>query len=330
MKSAHEKRVFVTRRRVPEAIELLERHFDVDVWEKSSPPDRPVVLQKVTECEGMLTEIDDILDKEVLRASTSLRVIANRAVGMDNVDVDEATRCGIAVTNTPGVLHESCADFTFALMLTAARRIAFADRRVREGAWKAFDQSPYMGLDVHGTTLGIVGLGQIGLAVARRAKGFDMRVVYYSRTRKPEDEKQHGLEWMADLSSLLRESDFVSLHVPLTAETTHLISNEELREMKPNAILINTTRGPTLDLKALYDALSRGSIAAAALDVTDPEPISLDDPLLSLPNVVITPHISSASTATVRNMGLMAARNIVACLTGQPMPSCVNPEALAT
>ena len=329
MTGAYEKRVFVTRRRVPEAIELLERHFDVDVWEKASPPDRAVVLQKVTECEGILTEIDDIIDQEVLRASTSLRVIANRAVGMDNVDVDEATRCGIAVANTPGVLHESCADFTFALILSAARRVAFADHRVREGAWKAFDQSPYMGLDVHGTTLGIVGLGQIGLAVARRAKGFDMRVVYHSRTRKPVEEKQYGLEWMAELSSLLRESDFVSLHVPLAAETRHLISEEELRLMKPNAILINTTRGPTLDLKALYDALSSGSIAGAALDVTDPEPISLDDPLLSLPNVVITPRISSASTATVRNMGLMAARNIVACLTGQPMPSCVNPDALS-
>ena len=324
----HEKRVFVTRRRVPEAIELLERHFDVDVWEKPSPPDKSVVLRKVSQCEGMRTEIDDILDKEVLRASTTLRVIANRAVGMDNVDVDEATRCGIAVANTPGVLHESCADFTFALILSAARRVAFADRRVREGAWKAFDQSPYMGLDVHGATLGIVGLGQIGSAVARRAKGFDMRVVYFSRTRKPAYEKQHGLEWMADLASLLSESDFVSLHVPLTAETTKLISDEELGKMKPNAILINTTRGPTVDLKALYNALSRGLIAGAGLDVTDPEPISLDDPLLSLPNVVITPHISSASSVTVRNMGILAAQNIVACLTGQPMPLCVNPDAL--
>ena len=329
MKGANGKKVFVTRRRVPEAIELLKQHFDVDVWEGSSAPDRSVVLQKVIQCDGILTEIDDIMDKEVLRASTSLRVVANRAVGLDNVDVDEATRCGIVVANTPGVLHESCADFTFALILAVARNVAYADRRVREGAWKAFDQSPYLGQDVHGKTLGIVGLGQIGTAVARRARGFDMRVVYFSRTRKPADEERYGVEWMADLSSLLRESDFVSLHVPLTPETRHLISEAELGIMRPNAILINTTRGPTLDLKALYDALSRGSIAGAGLDVTDPEPISPDDPLLSLSNVVITPHISSASSATVRNMGMIAARNIVACLTGQPMPSCVNPEALA-
>ena len=188
---------------------------------------------------------------------------------------------------------------------------------------------PYLGVDVHGATLGIVGLGRIGLAVARRARGFDMRVLYHSRSRKPQHEERYGVEWRPDLLSLLRESDFVSIHVPLTEETRGLISVRELSEMKAGAILINTARGPIVDPKALYSALSAGSIAGAALDVTDPEPIPPDDPLLSLPNVVFTPHISSATSATFRKMGLLAARNIIAALTGEPMPSCVNPEALS-
>ena len=321
-------RVFVTRRRVPDAIALLEEHFDVEVWGESTPPPRPVMLQKVTECEGVLTEIDDIIDKEVLSAATRLKVVANRAVGMDNVDVEHATRCGVAVCNTPGVLHESCADFTFALILAAARRVVLGDRQIRAGAWKIFDQMPYLGVDVHGATLGIVGLGQIGIAVARRAKGFDMRVLYFSRTRKPEAEERHGLEWMPDLASLLGESDFVSVHVPLKEDTRYLIGERELRQMKPEAILINTSRGRTVDPKAMYEALSRGAIAGAALDVMDPEPIPPDDPLLSLPNVITTPHIASASAATFRKMGLLAARNIIGALTGQAMPSCLNPEAL--
>ena len=320
-------RVFVTRSRVPEAIVLLEEHFDVEVWEQPSPPPKSVMMQKAAECQGILTEIDSVVDRDVLEAATALRVVANRAVGMDNVDVPEATRRGILVSNTPGVLQDSCADFTFALILAAARNVALGDRQIRAGAWTVFDQGPYVGVDVYGATLGIVGLGTIGTTVARRASAFDMKVLYFSRTRKPEAEERYGAQWVPDLPALLQQADFVSVHVPLLPETRHLIGAAELEHMKSGAFLINTSRGGTVDAEALYEALSSGSIAGAALDVTDPEPISPDDPLLTLPNVVITPHISSASFATFRRMGLMAATNIIEALTGQPMTSCINPEA---
>ncbi|MCI0440256.1 MAG: NAD(P)-binding domain-containing protein, partial [Chloroflexi bacterium] len=197
----------------------------------------------------------------------------------------------------------------------------------RAGKWTVFDQVPYLGTDVYGKTLGIIGLGRIGEAVARRAAGFAMKVLYHSRTRREDVEKRLNLQWTRTLPELLRESDYVSVHVPLVPETRHLIGAEELALMKPSAFLINTSRGGTVDPKALYDALASKRIAGAALDVTEPEPVPLDDPLLTLPNVVFTPHIASASAATLRRMGLMAAENIIAALTGEPMPSCVNPEA---
>ena len=321
-------RVYITRRRAPEAIYLLATHFDVEVWEESGAVPRPLLLEKLAECQGIFTEIDDIMDAEALGVATSLKVIANRAIGLDNIDVEEATRRGIAVGNTPGVLHESCADFTFALILAAARRVAFADRRVQAGEWKVFDQMPYVGTDVNGATLGLVGFGRIAQAVARRASGFDMRVLYYSRTRRLEQEDRLGAEWVPDLPSLLREADYVSVHVPLSEETRYLIGERELQQMKPSAFLVNTSRGRTVDPDALRSALSTGAIAGAALDVTEPEPIPGDDPLLTMDNVVVTPHISSATSATYRRMGQMAAENIIGALTGQPMPACVNPEAL--
>lgn len=322
-------RIFVTRRRIPEAIESLERHFEVDVWEQSSPPPKDIVIEKVQTCQGMFTEADDRIDEEIMNTATTLKVIANRAVGMDNIDVAAATKNGIVVSNTPGVLHESCADFTFGLMLSVARNITYGDRQIRAGEWKVFDQMPYQGFDVFGSTLGIVGLGTIGTAVARRASGFDMRVIYHSRTRKPEAEQELGVEWMPDLNSLLAESDYVSLHMPLSPDTVNYIGEKELNAMKSDAFLINTTRGRTVDPKALYNALSSNQIRGAAIDVTDPEPIPIDDPLLSLDNLLITPHISSASFATVRKMGLLATDNIIAHLTGGTMPSPVNPEVLS-
>lgn len=324
---ANEK-VFVTRRRVPEAIARLEQHFDVEVWDERTPPPKSVVVEKAGQCQGILSEIDDAIDADVFATTTTLKVLANRAVGMDNVDVAAATRAGIAVSNTPGVLAESCADFAVGLMLCLARNITSSNHSVRNGDWTRFDQMPYLGTDVHGATLGIVGLGGIGTAVARRARGFNMRVLYTSRSPKPEQERSLGVEWRPDLDSLLEESDFVSLHMPLTEETRHLIGAPQLSRMKPTAFLINASRGPTVDTEALYEALQSGTIAGAALDVTDPEPIRADHPLVSMPNVLITPHISSASLATFTNMGLMAADNIVCALTGRPMPSCVNPEVL--
>ena len=322
-------KVFVSRKQALPAIDLLKQHFEVEVWGGTSLPPKSVFVQKGKEFQAFLTAMDDMIDKEVLDAATRLRIVSNRAMGYDNIDIEEATNRGIVVGNTPGVLHESCADFTFALILAIARNVVLGDQEVRAGAWKGVGQMPHLcvDLEVNGATLGIVGLGNIGLAVARRAKAFDMRVLYFSRTRKPDEEDRYGLEWIPDLPSLLRESDFVSIHVPLVPETDHLIGERELRLMKPGAFLINTSRGGTVDSKALYDALFNNIIAGAALDVTDPEPISQDDPLLSLSNVVITPHIASDVTVTLRKIDLMAAENIIAFLSGRPMPSCVNPDA---
>ncbi|MDP6452793.1 MAG: D-glycerate dehydrogenase [SAR202 cluster bacterium] len=328
MSEISDKKVFVTREHIiTDAIAHLEQVLDVEVWKERSAPPREVMLQKARESDGMITEITDIVDKELLDQAPNLKVVANRAVGMDNIDIGEATKHGVLVSNTPGVLHESCADFTFGLMLSVARNITYGDRQIHAGEWKMFDQIPYLGTDVHGATLGIIGLGLIGTAVARRAGAFDMRVIYYSRTRKPEVEEQLGVEWRPDIDAVLRESDFVSLHVPLTAETERLIGARELELMQPHSFLINTTRGPTVDPAALYDAASKGKIAGAALDVTDPEPIPFDDPLLTLPNVVISPHISSASSSTIRKMGMLTAENVIGALSGGEMPSCVNPEA---
>lgn len=321
-------KIFVTREHIiPEAIAYLAEHYDVEVWKERSAPPRDLLIKKASECAGMLTEITDVIDKELLDQTSTLRVVANRAVGMDNIDIPEATSHGVMVANTPGVLHESCADFTFGLMLSLARNITYGDRQIRAGAWKVFDQIPYLGTDVYEATLGIIGMGLIGTAVARRAKAFNMKIVYYSRTRKPELEESLGLEWRPEMDSIFREADYVSLHMPLTADTEYVVGPRELGLMKPTSFLINTTRGRTVDPKALYEAVSGGGIAGAALDVTDPEPIGIDDPLLTLPNVLISPHIASASSATVRKMGQMAAANILAALEGQTMPSCVNPEA---
>ena len=327
MSAMNRVRVFVTRNYHLEAAELLGEHFEVEVWPDNVSPPSSVLVQKASEVGGMFVESFDAIDEDVLEAGKTLRVVANRGVGYNNVEVVAATRLGILVGNTPGILQESCADMVFGLILAVARRVVYADSQVKAGAWSRLDQTPYLGTDVYGRTLGIVGMGGIGSAVSKRAKGFDMNVLYHSRTRKPEKE-ENGVEWAGGLDRLLRDSDFVSLHVPLTGETQGLIGKRELRMMKSGAFLVNTSRGPTVDSKALHEALVSGEIAGAALDVTDPEPIPADDPLLSLPNVIVTPHIASASAETFKAMARMTAENIIAALTGKPMPSCVNPEAL--
>lgn len=321
-------KVFVTRTHIiPEAIEYLRTRFDVQVWEENTPPPRALLAEKADECAAFLTEVTDIMDADLLSGASALKVVANRAVGLDNIDIPAATRSGILVCSTPGTLHESCADFTMGLILSLARNIAYGDRKIRAGEWRVFDQIPYLGTDVHGARLSIVGMGLIGTAVARRARAFDMDVAYHSRNRKPDVEQALGVRWTGGLDAALAHADFVSLHMPLTADTEHMIGARELALMQPSAFLINTTRGRTVDPRALYDALTSGAIAGAALDVTDPEPIPFDDPLLSLDNVLFTPHIASASRQTVRRMGQMAADNIIAALAGDPIPGCVNPEA---
>ena len=323
-----DKKVFVTRIIVPDAIARLKENFDVEVWEEPTPPPKDLVIQKAQECDGMMIESNDIMDDEVFSAAERLKVVGTRAIGIDNIDLDSATRNGVRIGNTPGILHESCADFTFGLILSLARQVTRSNRKVIEGEWKIFDQTPYLGTDVYGKTLGLIGLGLIGTAVAKRAKGFDMDILYHSRTRKPDAEKKYGLRWAPDLDELLSSSDYISVHVPLGPETQGFIGSKEIKKMSKDAFLINTSRGGTVDPDALREALMAGEIAGAALDVTSPEPILPNDPLVHMENVIVTPHIASASAATLRRMGLMAADNVIKHLKGEEMPACLNPEAV--
>jgi glyoxylate reductase len=262
----------------------------------------------------------------MLAAAPSLRIIANMAVGYDNVDPAMAAEAGVWLTNTPGVLAETTADMAFALLMSAARNVVASDRDTRAGGWKTWSPSAFLGQDVHGATLGIVGLGEIGTAVARRAAGFRMRVLYTGRTRKPAAERETGALWLP-LEDLLSESDFVSLHTPLTPETHHLMGAARFATMKRGAILVNTARGKVVDQDALVASLQSGHLGGAALDVTDPEPLPLDHPLYTFPNVIITPHIASASMATRSRMAEMAAANILAVLAGREPPNAVNRPA---
>ncbi len=313
----------------PAIAEFLGQHCDVDIYDSHITPPHDVIMQKANECDAFLPEGIDIVDAEVLDNATRLKVIGNRAVGTDNVDIPAATRNGILLANTPGILQDACADMTFALLLSAARQVTRSDRDIRAGEWTVFNQTPWLGLDAYGKTLGIFGFGGIGQKVAKRAAGFDMRVIYHSRTRKPEAEKELGAEWAGDFETLLKESDFVSFHCPLNDGTRGIMGEAEFGMMKSSAILINMARGPVVQSKALYDALVNKTIGGAAIDVTDPEPIPVDDPLLGLDNLIVTPHIGSASAATFKAMGLMASRNIIADLNGEAVEFAVNPEALA-
>ena len=322
-----EQKVFVTRIIVPDAITKLEENFEVEVWQEPTPPPKALLLQKVKECDGFMIESNDMMDDEVFSAADRLKVVSTRAIGIDNIDLASATRNGVIVGNTPGILHESCADFTMGLILSLARQVTRSNRKVIAGEWKIFDQTPYLGTDVYGKTLGLIGLGLIGTAVAKRAKAFDMNILYHSRTRKADIEDMYGVQWTADLDGLLSSSDYVSIHVPLGPETQGLIGREEIKKMNNDAFLINTSRGGTVDPDALRESLAAGEIAGAALDVTLPEPILPDDPLVHMENVIVTPHIASASAATLRRMGLMSADNIISYLKGKPMPACLNPEA---
>ena len=319
-------RVFITRRIMQEALDVIDQAADMEVWPDEDPPSPQVFRERAAGVDGILTNIMDRVDVPLLDSAPGLKVISQLAVGLDNVDVAEATRRGIPVGYTPGVLAKATADVAFALLMSAARRIGESERWVRSGQWTlAFHPLRWLGVDIHEKTLGIIGMGQIGLEMARRGRGFDMNIIYHSRTRRPDLESEYGLSYV-DLPTLLAESDFVSLHMPLTAETRHYIGEAELRQMKPTAILVNAARGPVVDSKALYTALKEGWIYAAGLDVTDPEPIPADDPLLTLDNVVIAPHVGSASLASRGAMCMLAARNLIAGLEGMPLDRCANPQ----
>lgn len=317
--------VYVTRLLPGGAIEFLKHHANVRIWREEGPPPRKELLRQAAASDGILCLLTDRIDAALLKQAPRLAVVSNMATGFDNVDVDAATEQNVLVTRTPGVLSETTAEFAIALLFAAARRVAEGDRMVRDGQWKTWGPNVLLGCDLAGSTLGIVGLGGIGEAVARRARALQMRVVYYSRTRKKDVERELGIRYVS-LATLLERSDFVTLHAPLTEETRHMIGRRELEAMKPNATLINTARGPLVDQSALYRALKNQRIASAALDVTEPEPIARDDPLLTLDNVLITPHIASASVATRSKMAMLAAENLVQALGGRLPRHAVNRE----
>ena len=317
-------KVFATRELPAAARERLASHCQLEVWDGFLPPDYEIIKRKAPGLDGLLSLLTDRIDAELMDAGAKLKVISNMAVGYDNIDVAAASQRGIPIGNTPGVLTQTTADFAFALLMAVARRIPEAKQYILDGNWRTWHPTVLSGQDIYGATLGIIGFGRIGQAVARRSMGFDMRLLVNTEDNA-EDVPQFGGETVG-LDQLLQQSDFVSLHVPLTDETQHLIGSRELAMMKPTAILINTARGSVVDLGALYDALRAGAILAAGLDVTEPEPIPLDDPLLTLDNCLVVPHIASASVATRSKMAEMAVDNVIAGLKGDPLPTCVNPE----
>ena len=316
--------VFVTRRVPGRAVELLEEAgHAVAVWPGDLPPAPDALRDQLLGADGALTMVTDPVGADLLADAGRLRVVSNMAVGYDNIDAEAAAAAGVWATNTPGVLHETTADLAFALLLAAARNVVLSDRDTRDGGWRTWSPTAFLGPDPSGATLGIIGLGEIGRAVARRASGFGMTVLAATRTPRPELERELGVERVS-LNELLERSDFVSLHVPYGPETERLIGAPEFAAMKETAIIVNTARGGVIDQDALVEALREGAIGGAALDVTVPEPLPLDHPLYGFPTVTITPHIGSASHATRARMAEMAARNIIAVLGGEEPPNAIN------
>jgi len=323
-------KVFVTREMPERGLKIIKEKFDAEIWTDYAPPPKKVVIEKAAKVDALATLLSDKIDAEVFDAAPQLRIVAQMAVGFDNIDIPEATKRGIYVTNTPGVLTETTADFAFALLIAAARRVAEADRYVRTGQWKVgWHPMMLQGRDVYGATLGIVGLGRIGLAIARRAKGFDMKVLYYDVIRRQDYEKEYGIVF-TEMGDLFKTADFVTINTPLTKETTHLVDEKKLKTMKKTAIIVNNARGPIVDEKALYKALKEGWIAGAGLDVFEQEPTPLTNPLLKLDNVVVAPHISSASYETRSKMAEMVAENLIAFFEGKTPPNLVNPDVVKT
>jgi glyoxylate reductase len=305
-------KVFVTRRLPGGALDRLAAEHEVEVWPEQLPPGKQELSARAPELEGLLSMLTDPVDAELIEAAPKLRAISNYAVGVDNVDLEAAAARGIPVGNTPGVLTDTTADLAVALMLGISRHLVEGDAYVRRGEWRTWETGLFLGHDLHGATAGIVGFGRIGQAVARRLRGFGCEILHTSRSGG------------VSLDELLGRSDFVSLHPPLTRETRGLIGEAALERMKPTAYVVNTARGPIVDSGALGRALHAGQIAGAALDVTDPEPLPADHPLLDAPNLLVLPHLGSATYATRERMAEMAVDNLLAGLAGEPMPNRVG------
>ncbi len=324
--------VFVTREIPSKGLEMIREYYEVEVWTEYTPPPYEVLLEKARQADALVTLLTDKVDCNLLRQAEKLRIVSQYAVGFDNIDVECATRLGIYVTNTPGVLTEAVADFTWGLILAITRRIVEADKFVRTGEWHrtgtGWHPLMMLGTEVHGKTLGILGMGRIGRAVARRAKGFGMRIIYYDVYRLPREmEEELGAQYV-DLETLFRESDILSIHTPLTPQTRHLVNEERLRLMKKSAVLINTARGAVVDTEALVRALREGWIAGAALDVFEQEPLPPDHPLTKLDNVVLAPHLASGTWETRTAMAELVARNLIAFYKGEVPPTLVNKEVV--
>jgi len=321
-------KAYITRRVPQAAIEIVAAACDYEIWDsEDQPTPRDVLLREAANADGVLTMLTDRIDAEFLDAAPRCRVVANMAVGYDNADVPAMTRHGVLLTNTPGVLTETAADLAWALLMAAGRRIVEGQKLIEAGQWKSWSPMFMVGQDIYGATLGVVGAGRIGSAVARRAVGFNMRVLYHNRRPSAELEAQIGAQYRA-LDDLLREADFVVVLVPLTSETRGMFGAREFALMKPTAIFVNVARGPIVKEHELVAALQQGRPGAAGLDVFENEPIGADHPLLALPNVTAVPHIASATVATRTRMATTAATNLVAALTGQAVPNPVNPEVL--
>ncbi|MCA9145422.1 MAG: D-glycerate dehydrogenase [Planctomycetaceae bacterium] len=318
-------KVFVTREIPAAGLEKVVAACNADVWPEHLPPSRDVLLQRIAGCEGILSLLTEKVDAEFMDAAgPQLKVISNFAVGFNNIDIDEATRRGIRVGNTPDVLTDATADMAFALLISASRRIVESQDYIRAGKWQTWEPLGHIGVDLIGRTIGIVGMGRIGSAMAKRCHGgFGMKVLYHDKYRNEAAEKELGAE-QVDIDRLLKESDFVSVHTDLNETTKSMFNAAAFRKMKKTAVFINSARGPIHNQKDLHDALKNGEIFAAGLDVTDPEPIPMDDPLLTLSNCVIAPHIASATVSSRNGMAEIAADNLIAGLKGEPLRCWVN------
>jgi glyoxylate reductase len=323
-----QRKVFVTRELPERGLKKIKDNFNTEVWSEYAPPPKKVIAEKASKIDALATLLSDKIDAEIFDNAPNLKIVSQFAVGFDNIDVKEATKRGIYVTNTPGVLTDTTADYAWALLMAAARRAAEADKYVRNAKWKVgWHPTMLQGRDIYGATLGIVGLGRIGAAIAKRATGFNMKILYYDVIRRPEIEKNLKIKYQ-ELDTLIQEADFITINVPLLESTHHLINEERLKSMKSSAILINNARGPIIDEKALYKALKDGWIAGAGLDVFEQEPTPTDNPLLTLDNIVVAPHISSSSFETRSKMATMVAENLVSFLEEKIPPNLVNKDVV--